>query len=189
MADETLNTRPPLDLPPPPPKPEPAPAPARPAEPAPDTAPAKRPTTRAGRRAAAEARKAEKAAKATKPDTKPASKPAPRRASLETRLGGAIASLGTGVAVAGIGMGSEAVKADGLLVVEHSANVAKALDSLAKDNPAVAATLERMLTAGAWSGVIAACVPIAIGVASNHGMIPAGMAEALGAGQPDQPPA
>lgn len=174
--------------------PELPPAEPRP-EPAAETPPAKpkaRASTRAGRKAEAAANKAKR--EAAKGATKeaapkvPAGKPAPRRASLEQRLAGAIASLGTGVAVAGA-MTSEAVKADGLLVVEHAPNIAHALDGLAKDNPAVAVALERMLTAGAWSGVIAACTPVALGIAANHGMLPKAVLDQLGAAEAPGPAA
>lgn len=175
----TLSTTPPPDLPPVEPRPEPA------AETAPKP-PKGRPTTRAGRRAQSAAKRAQQATKAeTTP--KASSKPPPRRESLERRIGGAIASMGTGIAVAGAATGSEAVQADGLLVVQAAPNIAAALDKLAKDNPAVAVTLERMLTAGAWSGVIAAVTPVALGIAANHGALPRPLLDALGAGQ--APPA
>lgn len=176
----TLSTTPPVDLPPV----EPRPAEA-------EAKPKRRPTTRAGRRAQAAAKAAEKtAAKGTAKESTPkapAGKPTPRRESLERRLAGAIASLGTGVTVAGA-MTSEAVQADGLLIVQHAPNIAHALDGLAKDNPAVAVALERMLTAGAWSGVIAACTPLALGIAANHGALPRPVLDMLTAqaAEPDQ---
>lgn len=164
-------------LPPPPPNPE-------------DTKP-KRPTTRAGRRARAAATKA---AKASTPKAPKAAKPPPRRAPLEDRLASSLATVGTAIVVAGAGTGSQAVQADGMLVVAHAPNVAHALDQLARDNPAVAAALERMLTAGAWSGVIVACTPIALGVAANHGLLPQAVLDMLTAAPdqaagPDAPPA
>lgn len=168
-----------------------APPPAALPEPPPssDTKPKRnRPTTRAGRRAEAEARKAAKARDKETTPKAPATKPAPRRAPLEARLSGSIATLGTAVVVAGAASSSTAVQADGMLIVEHGPNVAHALAELAKDNPAVAAALERMLTAGAWAGVITAVTPIVIGIAANHGAIPAGLAGMLAAG-PDQAPA
>lgn len=132
---------------------------------------AKRPTTRAGRRAQAAAKKA-----TPKAETKPSStaKPAPRRASLEVRLAGSIAGLGTSVVIAGA-MTSPAVQADGMLIVEHSGNIATALDKLAKDNPNVAVALERMLTAGAYAGLITALTPVLLGIAANHGALPPGV--------------
>lgn len=151
-------------------------------EPKADTAP-KRPTTRAGRQAAAAAKRAKAA---SKPDKKPASsKATPRRASLETRLTGNLVTLGTVIAATG-GMTSPAVTADGVLICQHAPNVAAALDKIAKDDPRVAAALERMLTVGTWSGLVAAVLPLVLGIAANHGAIPAGVAGLLG-GAPADP--
>lgn len=151
----------------------------------PDTKP-KRPTTRAGRQAAAAAAQAKKA---TKPDTKPkGAKAAPRRASLETRLSGSLVTLGTVVAATGSAV-SPAVVNDGVLICTHAPNIAAALDKVAKDDPRVAAALERMLTAGVWSGLVAAVLPLAIGIAANHGAIPAHLAGLLGAEAPQAPEA
>lgn len=139
--------------------------------------PPKRPTTRAGRQAAAAARKAQgktdKAPKTGKPS-------APRKASLETRLTGNLITLGTVIAATG-GMTSPAVTADGVLICQHAPNVAAALDKIAKDDPRVAAALERMLTVGTWSGLVAAMLPLVLGIAANHGAIPPGIASLLGA--------
>jgi len=151
--------------------------------PKPDTAP-KRPTTRAGRAAAAAARKAQKSAK---PDKAPkAPKSAPRKASLETRLAGSLTTLGTMVAAAGA-MTSPAVQLDGVAVIQHAPNIAAALDKVAKDDPRVAASLERMLTAGVWSGLIAAMLPLVLAIAANHGAIPDHIAAMLGATPPPAP--
>jgi hypothetical protein len=154
--------------------------------PAPDSAP-KRPTTRAGRRALAEAKRAQAKAAPDKSPKAASSKPAPRRASLESRLQGTIASLGTSVMVAGAVAG-EAVSADGLLIVQAAPSLAAALDKIAKDNPAVAASLERMLTAGVWSGLIVALLPVLVGIAGNHGLIPPQLLGMLQA-QAVEPPA
>lgn len=136
----------------------------------------KRPTTRAGRRAASAARKA-----STKADSKPkSSKPTPRRDSLEKRLSGSIAGIGTMVLVSGTVSGSAAVQADGELIVAHAPHIAQALDKVAKDNPRVAAALESMLTAGVWSGLGVALLPVALGIAANHGAIPPHIAAHLG---------
>lgn len=160
-----------------------APEPPKPPE---DTAP-RRPTTRAGRKALSAAKAAQ--AKAA-PDKSPkaTSKPTPRRASLESRLAGSIASLGTSVAVAGAVAG-DAVVQDGLLIVQSAPALAGALDKIARDNPAIAASLERMLTAGVWSGLVVALLPLLVGIAGNHGLIPPQLAALLAAGEPAPPDA
>lgn len=149
-----------------------------------DTIKPKRPTTRAERAAVSAANQAKKATASKPKDKGPAGKPAPRRASLETRLAGSIATMGTAVMVAGVAT-NEAVQKDGLLVVQHSGSIAAALDKVAKDDPKVAAALERMLTAGVWSGLIAALLPLGLGIAANHGMIPEHVMTMLGAGVPE----
>ncbi len=154
-----------------------------------DTAPKRssRPTTRAGRRAASEAAKAAKAAKAEQAPKRSTAKPTPRRASLESRLAGSIAGIGTAVMVSGVATGKPALQADGQLIVEHSGNIAAALDKVAKDNPAVARALEQMLTAGVWGGLAVALMPVALGIAANHGAIPPGVAAMMGVAVPEGP--
>ena len=101
---------------------------------------------------------------------------APRRtttASLEKRLGGSITTIGIGVCMFSA--------PDGEVVVKGAPALAKSLANLADQNPAVKANLERALTAGAWSGVLAAAAPILIGIAANHGVIPANVAKMLDA--------
>lgn len=165
--------------------PAPVVSPAEP--PAPDTAPSKRPTTRAARKAKSAETAARKAA-AGKTDAKPKSTSTPRKASLETRLTGSLVTLGTVTAATG-GMVSPAFAADGILITQHAANIAAALDKVAQDQPQVKAALERMLTAGVWSGLIAACLPLAVGIAANHGALPPHLAAMLGAEVPDLTPA
>lgn len=164
------------------PPPSPEATAGAPDAPKPDEKPSKRPTTRAGRRAAAEAKRLSTGAQGAK-DSKPkASQKVPRRASLETRLAGSLTSLGTVVAVAG--SANPAIQADGVAIVQHAPAVAAALDKVAKDDPRVAASLERMLTAGVWSGLVAALVPLAMTIAANHGAIPAHLLTLLGTEAP-----
>lgn len=155
--------------------------------PAPDAAPSRRPTTRAARKAKSAETAARKAA-AGKADAKPKSTSTPRKASLETRLTGSLVTLGTVTAATG-GMVSPAFAADGVLITQHAANIAAALDKVAQDQPQVKAALERMLTAGVWSGLIAALLPLAVGMAANHGAIPPHLAAMLGAEPVDLAPA
>lgn len=148
----------------------------------PDTKP-KRPTTRAGRAAA----RAAKAAKAG-PDAKPKTT-TPRKASLENRLTGALVSMG-GMVMAGAAVaGSAPLQADGLVIIEHSANMAAAINKVADQDPRVKAALEKMLTAGVWSGVAVAALPVALGIAGNHGLVPPGLAAMLLGGPPPAEPA
>lgn len=152
-----------------------------PAPPRPDARP-QRPTTRAGRRAAAEAKRAAGQAKAEKAPKAP--KATPRKASLETRITGSLVSLGTMVAAAG-SMTSPAVQLDGVALIQNAPSIGAALDKVAKDDPRVAASLERMLTAGVWSGLVAAMLPLVLAIAANHGALPKEIAGMLGVTPPD----
>jgi hypothetical protein len=154
----------------------PAPADLPSTPPAPDVKP-KRPTTRAGRRAASATSKAKRPS--TK-DKKPTGT-TPRKAALETRLTDNFVALGAVLAATG-GMMSPALAADGLLITQHAASVSAALTKVADQQPAVKAALERMLTAGVYSGLVTAVLPLTIGIAGNHGMLPAGLVAALGGG-------
>jgi hypothetical protein len=162
-------------------------APAPVDQPPADTKP-RRPTTRAGRAAA---RAAKQAKQASSGDAKPkATTSAPRKATLEKRLTGALVSVGGMVAASSALTGSQAIGADGVLIIEHSENVAKAISRVADENPQVKAALERMLSAGAWSGVVVAVLPIVLGIAANHGAIPPQFAAMLGgAAMPAEPAA
>jgi hypothetical protein len=92
---------------------------------------------------------------------------------LEKRLGSSLTTLGT--------LGCLVSPTDGMVILQGVPALAAALAKLADENPAVRANLERMLTAGAWSGVIAAVVPMVIGIMANHGAMPPAMAAMFGA--------
>lgn len=160
--------------------------------PLPDTPPQdskpNRPTTRAGRKAAAAARRANASGKDSAPK---ATKTTPRKATLESRLASALVSMG-GVVMAGAAVaGSQPLQADGLVLIEHSANMAAAINKVADQDPRVKAALEKMLTAGVWSGVMAAMLPVLLAVAGNHGLVPPQLAGifAVASGQPQPEPA
>lgn len=164
----------------PPAPPEPTEPTLPPAPPKPDTKP-KRPTTRAGRRAASAARAA-----SGKDDKAPkASKPTPRKAALDTRLTATLVSLGTMVAAAG-SITSPAVQLDGVAIITHAPDIAAALDKVAKNDPRVSAALESMLTAGVWSGLVAAMLPLVLTIAANHGALPANVAAMVGIETPGE---
>lgn len=138
--------------------------------PEPDTKP-KRPTTRAGRAAAAAAKKAANGERPKESKPKSQAKPTPRKADLENRLTAQLAFIGTGIAGAGAMSGSQAVAADGVLIIEHAATVSAALKNLGDQNPKVKKYLEAALGASAWGGVLAALLPLAFGIGMNHGVI------------------
>lgn len=101
------------------------------------------------------------------------------RKNLEGRLTETIATLGMTIAVAGMARGSDAIMADGQAVIAGAPGLAAALDKLAAENSAVNDALQKMLAASVWGGVITAVAAIALPIAANHNLIPAGIADAL----------
>lgn len=147
-----------------------------------DVAPKRvRNTTRAGRAAEARAKAATKKTADRKPR---ATSTAARKSPLVTRLDGAINGLGLAVTVAGGISNNQPVIADGQVIIAHANNVATALDKVAQGDPRVKDALEKLLTAGAYGGLLTAMLPLALGIMGNHGIIPAGLGPLLGA--PDQ---
>lgn len=134
----------------------------------PDTAPA------APRRRGRPKGSTDKAPRTTAPRARKSTTP-----NLEKRLASSLTTLGT--------VGCLVSPADGMVVIQGVPALAAALAKLADENPAVRANLERMLTAGAWSGVIAAILPIVLGILANHGAIPPNLAAMLGAGPAPAP--
>lgn len=61
---------------------------------------------------------------------------------------------------------------DGQIIIEGAPRLAESLNAVAKDNPAVYKSLERMLTGSAWGGVFMASGAIAIPILANHGLLP-----------------
>lgn len=87
-----------------------------------------------------------------------------RRKSLEKPLANLFASLGSTVYILN--------RADGQAIIEGSDRLAKALNELAKENPAVHKTLSRMLTGSAWGGVFIAAGGIVVPILANHNLMP-----------------
>lgn len=73
---------------------------------------------------------------------------------------------------------------DGQRIMEGSERLADALYQLAKENAAVRRALVAALAGSAWGAVGAALMPIVVPIAANHGMVPAEMAEKVGAPKP-----
>lgn len=117
-----------------------------------------------GAKKAAAAKKAtKKAAGATKKAAGAGGPGRPPRNNLAGRLNQSITGMGMGLALIS--------PADGTAIIEGAEGLAGALDKLAAENPTVQRSLERWLTAGAWSGVALAASPIIVAIAANHGMV------------------
>lgn len=80
----------------------------------------------------------------------------------------------------GIGMSLAAfpnTRDDAAVIFQNAENAAKSVAKLADEKPEVRKVLEKFLQASAYAGVIAAHMPIIIGIMANHGIsiMPAGM--------------
>lgn len=89
---------------------------------------------------------------------------AARKGSLEQRLAGTIGLVGTVVYALDT--------FDGQQILIRGDTLAKALDHLAAENPAVKRVLEAMMTGGAWGEVVMVIAPMAVAILAHHGVIP-----------------
>lgn len=110
--------------------------------------------------------------RARKPRTDAAPR-APRALSLKKRLEDFIVSAGAMLMLVNA--------ADGQVVIAGAPAQAAALDSLAKENPAVRRALDRLLTVSVYGQLVAAFAPTLLGLAANHGMVPQAVANIAGA--------
>lgn len=61
---------------------------------------------------------------------------------------------------------------DSAALTLHAPNIAEALDQAARDNPTVAAVLDRVLAVGPYGALLGAVLPLALQLAANHGKVP-----------------
>lgn len=110
--------------------------------------------------------------RAASADTKPKQpRGTARRPALEARLTENLVTVGTFVCVID--------QVDGLAIVNGAPNLAASLAKAAEANPKVRDGLEKMLSAGVWSGVVGSLAAIAIPIMANHKMLPASLAAGL----------
>lgn len=85
-------------------------------------------------------------------------------------------------AFAGLGAATknETFLADAAAINGFAPPVAEALNDLAAENVQVAGILERALQVGPYSALMMATMPLVAQLARNHGLLPAGIANALG---------
>lgn len=73
------------------------------------------------------------------------------------------------------GMRNPTLAADSVAVSSATPGLAAALAQLAAERPEVAAALDRLMRVGPYSALVAALVPLALQLATNHRIIPAGL--------------
>lgn len=83
---------------------------------------------------------------------------------LEKAIHGAVATIGIGVGIVS--------KFDGLVLMEHSADLADALAALAMSNPKIRKAIEAAVSGAQWSSVLAAVGAIVLPIAAAHGLAP-----------------
>lgn len=71
---------------------------------------------------------------------------------------------------------------DGIAVAVATPNIAEAVNSLAQEEPRVAAVLDKILQVGPYGAILGAVVPLIAQIAVNHKKIPAGT---LGTQEPE----
>lgn len=63
---------------------------------------------------------------------------------------------------------------DAVTLIVHGPNVATALNAAAQENDQLAAILDKILAVGPWGALLGALMPLALQLAANHGLVPAG---------------
>lgn len=151
--------------------------------PAPDSVPASRPRLPRRRR------NTPGADKTPKPPTTPKARPATRR-SKAPKIGESMAGL---YAMAGMGLSAipskpaklnpdvSAMESLGQVIVANSAACGAAWEKAAEEDPRIAAALERVLVASAFSQLFAAHLPILLVASVNAGVVPLGVAALMSA--------
>lgn len=84
------------------------------------------------------------------------------------------------------GTRSDAALADAAALTQYGPGIADALHDLAVERPEVAGVLDRILSAGPYGALLAAALPLAVQLATNHNLLPAAAASAMGATRPQQ---
>lgn len=89
---------------------------------------------------------------------------------------GAVMDLARGpmVMLTVAGMKSPALLADAVAIEQGLPPIAQAIGDLAQDRPEVAAMLDRLMVAGPYTALISAVLPLALQLATNHGLMAPG---------------
>lgn len=67
-----------------------------------------------------------------------------------------------------------ALQLDAAALLLHGPTVASAINSAAQQNETLAAMLDKILAIGPWGALLGALLPLALQLAANHGLVPAG---------------
>lgn len=75
---------------------------------------------------------------------------------------------------------------DGMVIIQGTPRMAKALANLAEKNPKVKRNLERMLAGGSYGEVVLAAALIAVPIMANHDLMPPSIQQMYGKAIPDK---
>lgn len=154
--------------------------PAAPAETDTDTAPVKATRRRSTRRTTSRSSSTRRSSTTSdKADARPR-RSTPRRPAIGTRMSSMYATMGLGLSMAP----HPVAQTVGLQLVANSAECGKAWEQLAKDDPRVAAALDRLLTVSAYGALVTAHLPIVIAALVASGKVPAGLVGMMGGAGP-----
>lgn len=88
--------------------------------------------------------------------------------------------------LAGQALKQSAFIADAAAITMHAPPIAEAINDLANEDPQVAAVLDRLLVIGPYGAVLAAALPLAAQVITNHRASVLTVTQAFGAVNPEQ---
>jgi hypothetical protein len=94
-------------------------------------------------------------------------------------IGAVIAIAGQGISQSDQARGAQ-ITFDGVTIANGAAALGDAVGDLADENPVIRKALERMFRVSTYGKLVMAVGAIAVPIAANHGLFPAGIAEALG---------
>lgn len=112
----------------------------------------------------------------------------PRPGPLAAKLTGLAASVGTMAYTAGAGTGNAHLAYDGTVILAQAEALGRALDKLARENPAIRRALEKMVATTAWTELGMVSASILVPIMACHGFLPADAATVMGAAPPPPRP-
>jgi hypothetical protein len=131
----------------------------------------------AGRRPEPGSRRSKRAAGARSPSRKPKASASSRKAAQGADYAQGLQDMMVGptVALTIAGMKRPELLADAATLELHLPPIADALGKLAAERPEVAAMLDRLMSAGPYTALLSATVPLVLQLGANHGLLKGGM--------------
>lgn len=96
----------------------------------------------------------------------------PPKPDLGKKVAELVESIGTALTGAAMISGSKQTAYDAAVLLERADDVGEMMGQLAKENPAIARSLERLFTVSGWGKVSMTLAAVVLPIAANHGMMP-----------------